>query len=822
MLGKDEKTAISIYDLVLLGTGIISAISMITIILRIFSPLLVITASFIIIAALLYGFKLIPTKPARNVTAAFIIILVLGILLRMDIYPHYIGGQDQGLYVNYAQTMLRTGSLNFTDDFRENMPENIQSIYDKATYLSVGMTNQQPSEYTIEFYPLHPIWMAIAQWIFGFGKHTLSLLFFSILLMIGVYRLTFEIKGSERASLIALGISATNPALVFFSKFPVTEIMASALLFNAFYLWLKSWRERENIKLCIFCLIAALLLINAFLYTRMSFFILLPLMLIILLTTYLVHWDNKIYKKSTQRFVYCTIALFILSMIYYNYNQHSLFAAMFEFAFKASLLRNIKLIIGGLIITLVALGYLYSIRKKTQVIKIVIEKYERYALPVFCLALIGSVYFILKLYITGDLAPFHYIIPQNLYMFHYSTLYRLFQIASPFLLIFLFIGIFPKLVFNEVESLLIMFGTFVWLEILMWSPNIPYLYYYGRYIVSEMLPVLIILFAIVFDKFLHQGKAWKNVSYIFLGLIISYNLVFSFLQVGKLECEKGTFFNEVNYIVNNNDVIFGSESEVSNRIAVPVRIAFEKKLFLFKPNESIETTKSIIDYYLQEGIGNTYYISLQGRCSLEKYYNCELVKTINYTNDYFTNSEHAFGSGVYNNKYPLASLLLPFKNISHTQVFYLYKLEDKITKKTSAQTIDFTPKGNSNLYIDKGWGDQEESFHWTVNEKATLSIPITDLYTTTPFTKVEFTMFAYTGLMESQRVIIKIGEQNATEIAVGREGKTYSVDISPDTLSNKQELNIELYLPDCHSPYAAGQSADSRNLGVAVKTIVFK
>ena len=129
--------------------------------------------------------------------------------------------------------------------------------------------------------------------------------------------------------------------------------------------------------------------------------------------------------------------------------------------------------------------------------------------------------------------------------------------------------------------------------------------------------------------------------------------------------------------------------------------------------------------------------------------------------------------------------------------------------------IQFGKEGNSKEYQGQGWSDPENGATWTNGDNASLLIPIkqpnSDIVlkaTLSPFV---------TNNLKAQRVSIivnnkKIGQWNVMA------SEEYQITI-PRKYINSSVTELNFKLPDAKVPAKLGISADTRNLGILVKSI---
>src|SRR5690242_17451231 len=168
-----------------------------------------------------------------------LLLAVLAIGLRVPAYNYVLGGQDEGLYVNIANTIQRTGGIAITDKVAERLRNSpYLATYlqgNRGTYILEGksypdylngiyLNQPQPTALEFQFYHLFPVWIALFGGLFGISYGVYALTFLSTLSVIFFYRLALILTGKRAAGLTAGLLLALSPLHAFFSKFPVTEV----------------------------------------------------------------------------------------------------------------------------------------------------------------------------------------------------------------------------------------------------------------------------------------------------------------------------------------------------------------------------------------------------------------------------------------------------------------------------------------------------------------------------------------------------------------------------------------------------------------------
>jgi len=185
---------------------------------------------------------------------ALLALVALTVSLRAKPATYLNGGQDPGVYSAMGIHFARTGALHLSDSLLPDLSEDqeIRSYYLKrsmhrlvekrpgrwvgnmvpGTYLS-DLTHNQ---WNFQFYALHPLWLAIGNWLFGLHAQSWVLVFFSTLTVVSVYFLTRRITGSDCGGLCAAFLLAVNPGHAYVATFPVSETVAGFFFLAALYL----------------------------------------------------------------------------------------------------------------------------------------------------------------------------------------------------------------------------------------------------------------------------------------------------------------------------------------------------------------------------------------------------------------------------------------------------------------------------------------------------------------------------------------------------------------------------------------------------------
>jgi hypothetical protein len=206
-----------------------------------------------------------------------LVVLVIGTGIRLDPSPYLHGGQDQGIYVNVGHHMARTGRLRPVDRVMAGnvagvsseailgahkiveQPEGSPLVGVREGRWIAGLHVEDASEGRIvpAFFHLLPVWFALAELDFGFARSTWPLVLFASLSLLAAFALGHRLAAGDatnpedRARGIAVGLIAAtslavHPLDLWISTFTVTENLARAALLGAAALSLEAGRAERR------------------------------------------------------------------------------------------------------------------------------------------------------------------------------------------------------------------------------------------------------------------------------------------------------------------------------------------------------------------------------------------------------------------------------------------------------------------------------------------------------------------------------------------------------------------------------------------------
>ena len=403
-----HSRSVNLFDLFIFLVACLSFVSILLLVLNRFNPYYAVAAGVALagIAAKLLRLKI--DLSFRGFPLALGIILLGSLVFRAQPYLFVPGGQDQGVYVNMSATYEKKGSTFLVDDVRKKaVKSGLEKYYDAANQFvmfkqnakkgkyegihlpGIHIQDLEKSEYVYQFYPLHPLWMALTGKFFGEKNSVYSLVFFSLLSITAFYLLASVIPGGSQKSSVLVGVFlALNPLHAFFSKFPVTEVVALCFSSLGFYYLIKYYSRPHFNKISIFYLVLSASLFGCMFLTRISGFMYVPFFYFLLVVTILFE-KNTTVRNQLSIFFLSIFCLYVLSIAYglvysypYCYDLHkALFSNFFHISWQSKLRWSIIAAIGILFAIFLFRGKLSNLIERKASFTLVKEN----AHIVFCL-----------------------------------------------------------------------------------------------------------------------------------------------------------------------------------------------------------------------------------------------------------------------------------------------------------------------------------------------------------------------------------------------------------------------------------------------------
>lgn len=798
---------VDVVEMVALWAACSSLIAIALLVLGLFTPIVVPFVGAALAILVVRVARIEFHQPRIQPTALGLAAVVSGLALRWGAYPHLMGGQDPGLYTNMAVQMRRTGSLTFTDRFRQTLSGGLLEIYDRSAISSVSFVDRAHSVMTVDFYPLHPAWMAIAGSIAGVQHQTISLLFFAwfgIVMAMGVVRQVFP--DSNAAPLAALFL-ALNPALAFFSKFPVTEIVASAFAFAGFNFLLKACaavhRRPRN-----FHAMVSVLSFSSLCFVRFQLVMYLPFLVLIAAAAF-IRFVPATARNTVFGIVGATISVFGLSMLFYRTQQRRLFdLATSNFAplgrpavMAAALVALMALVVGYRIV---------AYRKGEDIIRRFAERLLRASPWLLCAALLLSAVSIFQLYRTGVMPPWGYRVPiDDVFLIRYSALFRLALFATPVALCVVVSFVAwrdrPKLV-NAATLLLAVCWT-----AMLFQPYVPYLYYYGRYLVADTLPLTIALAAIGISRLAQSGRV--ALYRVLVVAVVAMMLPFSALQLGRTEGDDAAFARDVGSELQRNDVFVIAASNDS--IYASLRIAFDDNVMVLQDGQ---TAGEFYGFLLRDLAQATWQRGGRLVLALPQQSSAPGLLPIAETHfqvGYLTNGEHwRDGSAFHSDS--AENMLLPVAFRSSRQAWFLYEVQSAYFSTLNCDTPGQLEETDRALGTWGFW-PAEVGGRWTT-QSAAFRCDVGD--ESAPKMVAIRISRAFASSERPQRLSVRVNGVERIAITARADGPVPDIMVPiPPSPMQLTTVDVELVAPDAVSPAEIGAGSDARTLGFFIQSI---
>jgi len=544
------------------------------------------------------------------------VIIFLALIFRIDFYPSINGGQDQGVYVSMSSYIQHEGSIFVKDNILSELQnDELKQIYinnrQEGAHFHPGVYYGGEKDYVFQFYHLHPLWMANTAEFFGDNGRGYSLIFFSILSLIFLMLLTYEISNSRFAALLVGLLIAINPLHIFFSKWPVTEVMALAFSSIGFYYLARAYRFAHLVNVSRWSLAIACLSLSLLFFVRISGFLYLPFLAAIFM---IGAWEYKI-KKSKFGF---DLILFSLACI--SFYTLSIFYGL---KFSPNYSNNIYQIIFGKITGLqwswiMATGLLVLFASMTSWFYLLgnsafILKVRNLARPriliigLFLLACVAVILSLINVYKLGYsdvyssdpwLGVRWNLSGSGLQAVERASVINWLIYSSPILILVGLVALLHRRLDFKIVLLILMvsvpLGAFV-----IQSPVLPYQYYYARYLVSESVPYGIVLS--VTALFMGNSKNWRRAGLLAVILTIPF---FSYYSIKQFGAEEGlrplTILRKIALNIDENDILLiESSGWTINRFALetPLRFYFGLKTFALPEKDRLVFSDQIARSY---------------------------------------------------------------------------------------------------------------------------------------------------------------------------------------------------------------------------------
>jgi 4-amino-4-deoxy-L-arabinose transferase-like glycosyltransferase len=195
-----------------------------------------------------------PNSQRGEIIFLGILVVSMGILY---LRPHQFifGGADAGVYINLGANLSHTGNWLIHNVVLSEIPQNdyVMLFREQPSYLlpryihlpGFYISDASAGKILPQFYPLHPVWLAIAH---GLGGVEANLFLTPLWGLLGVLALYFAVREAfdRHIAAIATVILAITPTQIWFSRYPTSEVLTQFLLYSGFYAFARHVRRGED------------------------------------------------------------------------------------------------------------------------------------------------------------------------------------------------------------------------------------------------------------------------------------------------------------------------------------------------------------------------------------------------------------------------------------------------------------------------------------------------------------------------------------------------------------------------------------------------
>jgi len=576
--------------------------------------------------SLLYKGRLIQ-KPHTITGKTWIYLIIFGLLISGGLYlryptsAHIHGGQDQGSYFNIAAWIAHHGTYErhdtlLSDAFRKKWPFAFNLIWNP--YKNQGKPQKDiPGEYEGErfvggfivksreegrvvpqFYPLTALLLTTGHWMFG-GRHTSDILpIFGILAVISTGLLAYRMFKSPFVAVLVFITLLFSGLQVFFSTFPVSEMISQYFLMTGIWFVLRAMEEESHALPLLAGLNFAVALFNHV----STLFYLIPIVIFIVL--HRMASESRVEKRQILIFYYTFLAGLTVSLISARlYNGYYVYRNLID---KLKFLGNVNIdVVFILLFAAIAASAIFPLLYCTRPGKWLETRSDWMK----CVLLSTSTLVILVVGLKLVLFNLHIIsVRGSQYTFFSSINAHI----SPIGWLFLLLGTFLALLKGKARSTLLPLPVLLWFSVLFLFLAFltEYQWYFARYYVKEFYPLSIIFMAYGIFQ-VSQYSLLKNIPGRALTAILALSLVL-YSAYPNLYIFKKPFLNGayeamtdldskmkdhgIILLVPDRDRFAPPDSEL--RLSVPLVYSFDHDVIWLPLNRDLAQMTQIVTGYL--------------------------------------------------------------------------------------------------------------------------------------------------------------------------------------------------------------------------------
>jgi hypothetical protein len=752
-----------------------------------------------------------------------VVLLLVCLFFRLPTFNYVLGGQDEGLYVNIAHYIERTGGIEIRDaalgklqgtPFVDRyLSENRQiraysGPLKGGTFVSgVYVDGPTDSGLSFQFYHLFPVWMALFAGLFGSTLAVYALTFFALLSVVFMYRLTLALTDSPRAALIAGLLLALNPLHAFFSKFPVTEVPTLAFSLIGFTYLARFWVGGADLR-CRRWLLLSMLGFGALFATRISGFTYIPFFVALAVASAAADTDRQ-RQSAIQIWVLGVTVLYAVSVAYglhwSGQYAHDIYRLSFERIVSRHWQTGVTVVVLLMAVVWLGLVVMAQGHKRIHVERFVISP-ARQAIGLILIA--GFVLGVYKIYQLGWTSRFvgDYGLDNvwGLAGSHWRALR-----ASSMAAVVVYLGPVLPLAFLVIalrqqgepshEFLrLFVAGFLVYVLVLQWI--VPYGPYYARYLLSEVVPYMLLFVVVVWTR-VPAGVARHALSAT-LAITLVYSAGAAAAQLGKNESD-GLYESLTQLLapVDHADVVLLDVMDPglpdNSELKTPIK-------FIFDLPAVTVSDASLAD--------SAYIGALNARYDDVFMISPSAVPPLGF--EYAGRTRIRVRAFEWNHSFPHKTFLREDMDL------YLYRLVTPIFPLGHEES--FAAPGAWNNWLANGWSVPESAGVWSSGMHAEIAIDLRQLPPVKQGLRLSLKMGGLvTQAYPHQRVQVSVNgvARPSATVSYPQRELRLQLDVSRSDLDTMQKIRIDLDLPDATTPKAIGINTDERVLGIMLETL---
>lgn len=184
-------------------------------------------------------------RPSRSDLVSLLpFVFVAALLPFYQPFEYILGGRDPGVYVSAGVLMARAGAIPFNDPQVDSLSAEGRSLFIGEHNSHGIITTERLQGF---WYPgrsleglvsqglhLFPAWIGLGTWLCGYPALLWFIPFIAAFSLLSVYYFTARFAGTG-AAVIAVLLLAVSPVQIYFSRYPVSEMIVQALLWSALF-----------------------------------------------------------------------------------------------------------------------------------------------------------------------------------------------------------------------------------------------------------------------------------------------------------------------------------------------------------------------------------------------------------------------------------------------------------------------------------------------------------------------------------------------------------------------------------------------------------